>query len=313
MVLAAHAIAWRLAVSGLPVLALARAGVHRVVLVSVPQRTQVAVTMSDAAAEPVRAAPPVRVSPAPRPPAGDGGSRRRAPRDASAWPVYATQAPPSTTLRYALVQTGVAASAAGAAELEWHHDAGMFSLRLATAVGDRPPREWQSAGAFDAAGVAPLRLTEREKGRDKRSVTFDRDRGVVHFSSAPGAPAVASGAQDRWSWIAQLAAIAEAGARRGERPVRWDLQVAGLRGELERWTFRVLPPGDPPPELRQGNELSAAGDRAPALLHVLRAPTQPYDLRIEAWLSPSLHHLPAGLRMSTPPGPWSLSLWQRDS
>jgi hypothetical protein len=30
-------------------------------------------------------------------------------------------------------------------------------------------------------------------------------------------------------------------------------------------------------------------------------------------LSPSLHHLPAGLRMSTPPGPWSLSLWQRDS
>jgi hypothetical protein len=49
------------------------------------------------------------------------------------------------------------------------------------------------------------------------------------------------------------------------------------------------------------------------LLHVLRAPEQPYDLRIEAWLSPSLHHLPAGLRMSTPPGPWSLSLWLSDS
>jgi hypothetical protein len=47
------------------------------------------------------------------------------------------------------------------------------------------------------------------------------------------------------------------------------------------------------------------------LLHVVRIPEQPYDLRIEAWLSPSLHHLPAGLRMSTPPGTWSLSLWQR--
>ena len=313
MVLAAHAIAWQLAVGGLPALGVAPAGVHRVVLVSVQQRAQVPVTSSDDAIEPTRAAPPVRVTPAPRLPAGDDGALRHAPRAAMAWPVYATRPPPSATLRYALVQTGAAASAAGTAELEWRRDAGTFSLRLATEVGDRPPHEWQTTGAFGTAGVAPQRLVERERGRDKRIVTFDHDRGVVHFSSAPGAPAVAPGVQDRWSWIAQLAAIAEAGARRGERPVRWDLQVAGLRGELERWTFRVLPPGDPPPELRQGNELSATADRAPALLHVLRATNQPYDLRIEAWLSPSLHHLPAGLRMSTPPGPWSLSLWQRDS
>jgi len=160
--------------------------------------------------------------------------------------------------------------------------------------------------------VAPLRLVERERGRDRRTLQFDRDAGRVHFSGASGAPAIAQGAQDRWSWIAQLAAIAEAQAARGPPPDHWDLQVAGLRGDVERWTFRVLPPGDPPPELR-GNDLSAAGRRAPALLHVLRATDQPYDLRIEAWLAPSLHHLPAGLRMSTPPGPWSLSLWQRNT
>ena len=245
-------------------------------------------------------------------PLGEGGALRRGPRDAGPWPVYATQPPPSLTLRYALVQTG-AASAAGAADLEWRRDAGTFSLRLAARLAGRPLREWQSTGGFDAAGVAPSRLVEREKGRDKRAVSFDRDGGLTRLASAPGRPAVVPGAQDRWSWIAQLAAIVEASARRGERPARWDLQVAGLRGELERWTFRALPTGDPPPELlRQGNELSAAPVRAPALLHVLRATEQPYDLRIEAWLSPSLHHLPAGLRMSTPPGPWSLSLWQRN-
>ena len=318
MVLAAHAVGWQIAAGGLPAPAPARAGVQRVALVSVPRRAQVPATSADGAPEPARTAPPVRararVTPAPRVQAGRDRALRRAPRDVRAWPVYATQPPPSTTLRYALVQAGASASAAGAAQLEWRRDADTFSLRLATAVGDRPPREWQSMGAFDAAGVAPRRLVEREKGRDRRTVSFDRERGVVRFSGASGTPAVAPGVQDRWSWIAQLAAIAEAGARRGERPARWDLQVAGLRGELERWTFRVLPPGEPPPELQpQGNELSASGDRAPALLHVLRAPEQPYDLRIEAWLSPSLHHLPAGLRMSTPPGPWSLSLWQRDS
>ena len=322
MVLAAHAIGWQIAVGGPPPLAPARAGAQRVAWVSVPQRAQVPATMPDhgvaqpppppLAPAPIR--PATRMTPAPHAPTGDGGASRRAAPAAVSWPVYPTRPPPSATLRYALVQGGEAGSAGGSAELEWRRDGAAFSLLLATVVGDRPPREWQSSGTFDAAGVAPLRLVEREKGRDKRTVSFDRDRGVVRFSGASGAPAVVRGAQDRWSWIAQLAAIAEAGARRGERAERWDLQVAGLRGELERWTFRVLPPGDPPPELRpQGNELSASADRAPALLHVLRATERPYDLRIEAWLSPSLHHLPAGLRMSTPPSTWSLSLWRRAS
>jgi hypothetical protein len=216
-----------------------------------------------------------------------------------------------------LVQhAGSAASAAseGEARLDWTLGADGFSLRITTAPSDRPPREWESIGHLDAAGVAPLRLVERERGRDKRAINFDREAGRVRFSGASGALAIAPGAQDRWSWVAQLAAIAEAGARHGRPRGPWELQVAGLRGELERWTFRVVAPGEPPPELRpQGNELSTPGNRAPALLHVLRAPDRPYDLRIEAWLSPSLHHFPAGLRMSAPPGPWSLALWQRST
>ena len=321
MVLALHALAWQLAVVGWPRLAPAASGVRRIALVSVPQRASAPSTPPARAAEPLPALASAAVAVAAHAgvtpsralaPTGAGGTRRGAPAAARDWPVYATQAPPSATLHYALVQGGAASSAGGSAVLEWRRDEHAFALRLATVVGDRPPREWQSTGAFDAAGVAPLRLVERERGRDKRALNFDRDGGRVRFSGASGAPAIAPGVQDRWSWIAQLAAIAEAGARRGERPVRWELQVAGLRGELERWTFRALPPGAPPPEL-QGNELSMSRNRAPALLHVLRATEQPYDLRIEAWLSPALHHLPAGLRMSTPPGAWSLSLWQRNS
>ena len=324
-VVALHVIAWQVVSGGLPSFAPAAAGVRRFALVSVPQRVRSPAGPAPQGATAVPRRPPdpvapspqaperVRAAPAPRAATGAGGSRARLPAQDTEWPIYATQPPPSATLRYALVQGGRASAPdTGSAEIAWQRDADTFALRVATAVGERPPREWLSTGAFDAAGVAPLRLVERERGRDKRALSIDRDAGRVRFSGASGALGVAPGVQDRWSWVVQLAAIAEAGAQRGQVPARWDLQVAGLRGELGRWTFRVLPRDEPPPELAsEGNQLSTRGKQAPALLHVVRFPEQPYDLRIEAWLSPSLHHLPAGLRMSAPPGTWSLSLWQR--
>ena len=344
VVLLLHAIGWRLASRGAPRFDAARLGLRTLASVSVPMGARVPFTLVEPAPKvdaatrsakmhgPESVLMPVRArsraspaagrsrapgAPTPRLPAGDGGSRPADTVADAAWPVYPTRPPVSVTLHYALVQrTHAAASAAteGLATLEWTNAGTAFTLRLATAVEGHPPRDWESTGGFDVAGVAPLRLVERERGRDRRSIDFDRDAARVRFSGAPGAPSTAPGAQDRWSWVAQLAAIAEDGARRGQLAGPWHLQVAGLRGDLDRWTFRVLPPGEPPPELRsQGNELSASGNRAPALLHVLRATERPYDLRIEAWLSPSLHHFPAGLRMSTPPGPWSLSLWQRST
>ena len=84
----------------------------------------------------------------------------------------------------------------------------------------------------------------------------------MRFSGATQAlPAVAPGTQDRWSWIAQLAAIAEAAstapAVRGHDPsaearhaprrripvgTAWAFEVAGLRGELERWVVPTCVP-----------------------------------------------------------------------
>ena len=311
VVLSAHAIGGLLASGGMPRFASWRPGARTPASVSAAAGARVPLMRVEPG--PAHAdAPP---APPARTPATPAPGRPRTP--VAPWPTYATRAPASIALHYALVQRTRAAASAptgGEATLEWTNTGTAFSLRLATAAEGHPPRDWESSGGFDAAGVAPQRLAERERGREKRAIAFDRDAARVRFSGAPGVLPFAPGAQDRWSWVAQLAAIAEAGARRGRLAGPWHLQVAGLRGDLERWTFRVLPPDDPPPELApQGNELSTPGDRAPALLHVLRATEHPYDLRIEAWLSPSLHHFPAGLRMSTPPGPWSLSLWQRSS
>ncbi len=317
--LSIHLLAWRLGAVARAHPAEPAAGVRWVVLAvsaaSAPAAAPSRVT------SPARPAPPARAA---RPHAGAGGAARAAVPGAPAWPVYATRVPPSTRVRYRLVDglavaraaaSGVAA-ADGSAELEWHRDDAGFALRLATRPPDRPPRDWAGSGTVDAAGVAPQRLAQHERGREVRATAFDRGTGHVHFSGNVPERPFAPGAQDRWSWIAQLAAIAEArtaGGRRLAPGTRWDLQVAGLRGEVERWQFLVLADARAPPELAgAGRDVSTAADRAPGLLHVLREAERPYDLRIEAWLSPALHHLPAGLRMSTPPGPWSLSLWQQE-
>jgi hypothetical protein len=297
----AHAIGWRLAVGAPPARPPVRAVVHWIE----PARTEAAASVSPAHAQaPVPPAPRARGAVA-RAHANAGAARPLpapvpADPDAAQWPTYPTRPPPPLALRYALTP---ASGAAGDAEIDWANDGRGFTLRVATAPAGRAAREWVSAGGFDAAGLAPVRLSEREKGRDKRAVNFDQAARQVRFSAAPQALAIAPGAQDRWSWVAQLAAIAEAAGAPVAPGTTWQLQVAGLRGELDRWTFRVL--GDAPPP---GNEVSAGCARACPLLHVLREPERPYDLRVEAWLAPGLHHFPAALQLSTPPGGWSLSL-----
>ena len=340
LVLLLHLLAWRLAAGATLRPAAAAAGVRWLVLARTVVAQRPLPSISPVATD-ARGAPAARASPptqanglaraaAPAPPraraspAGAGGAAPARARAAPAWPVYATRVPPSTRVHYRLVD-GLAAARAGAsappeaaegdADLEWRHEAGAFTLRLATAPPGRPPREWLAAGGLDTAGVAPGHLVQRERGRDVRAIEFDRRTGRVRFSAAVPDKPFAAGAQDRWSWIAQLAAIAEAGSAGGRAVppgTRWVLQVAGLRGGLDRWQFLVLADARAPPELADaGQDLPGPAGRAPGLLHVLREADRPYDLRIEAWLSPALHHLPAGLRMSTPPGPWSLSLWQR--
>src|SRR5262249_53539620 len=155
------------------------------------------------------------------------GDRASAVGTTGQWPTYPTQSPPSLRLEYLLRQTNpCGALPAGHATLAWSRDSGAFTLRLAAELPGRPLREWQSEGGFDAAGVAPRRLAQRDRGRETRAVEFDRALARV----GPAGLATVPGVQDRWSWVAQLAAIAAAG---GGRIRVAHLQVAGLRGDLE--------------------------------------------------------------------------------
>ena len=68
--------------------------------------------------------------------------------------------------------------------------------------------------------------------------------------------------------------------------------VIGTRGDQRTWRFRF-----------EAGETVADG--AGAWIDAakwIREPSEPYDTRVEVWLDPARHHLPARLRMGPPSG-----------
>lgn len=177
-------------------------------------------------------------------------------------------------------------------------DDGRYRAHLQAEDGQRMVMDWVSQGRFDAAGVAPERMVERQRGRDARAVNFQRDQGVISFSGSTRALALMDGAQDRASVLLQLMAIAQAqpGGLRAGQTLR--LQVAGTRGLATQWHFEVA--GD--------ESIEAAGQRV-AAVRLVREPDQPYDQRVEVWLARAAGHLPVGLRLTTVPGKEPVSVW----
>jgi hypothetical protein len=212
-------------------------------------------------------------------------------------PTYATRVPPPATLRYELRRGLVT----GQGELSWRPTSDGYELQIEGVAFGLSLLGWGSQGRFDAAGLAPQRFVDRRRGRDLRAANFQRDKGVISWSGVTHEAPLAAGAQDRLSWMLQLAAIAEADPARliaGERVL---MQVAGARGDVDVWTFVV-----------GGREdVDVAGSRIEGALVLRRAPRKPFDTGVEVWLDPARHHLPARLKLSTAGGGDSLEFLLR--
>ena len=98
------------------------------------------------------------------------------------------------------------------------------------------------------------------------------------------------GAQDRLSWMVQLAAIAAADPARGAAGDRVVLPVSGARGDADAWVFVA---GDAEP-------VDLPGQRVEQAQVWRRAPRKPYDTQVEVWLDPARHFMPVRLKLSTP-------------
>lgn len=171
-------------------------------------------------------------------------------------------------------------------------------LRPADGSTERPLHDWESHGAFDGGGFAPERLVERVRSRGTKAINFQRDKGVITFSSSPRALALFAGAQDRVTLMLQLMAIAQGQPEPLAPGQSVRVQVAGVRGLATEWVFTV-----------QGHPvIQPAGHPVPTV-HLVREPEVPYDQRVELWLATDAGHLPVGIRLTTVPGSSSEAYW----
>jgi hypothetical protein len=202
--------------------------------------------------------------------------------------------PPAFTQRYVLRRGG----REGQAELVLEREGARYTMSLRGWVDGAEVLGHDSSGGFDAAGLAPERFVERQRGRDRVAANFDSVRRRITYSGPAQTHAFAPGTQDRLSWLAQLASIVGADPARFVAGAEVVLAVSGARADLDRWRFAA---GAPEP-------LALADGRLVSAVPLKREPTRPYDLRVQVWLDPARHHLPAMVRLSVVPGGAALEL-----
>jgi hypothetical protein len=195
-------------------------------------------------------------------------------------PIYRTLIPPSTTLRFALRR----GTQEGLADLRWEAGEEGYRLEFEARIGELTLFRQQSQGAFDAAGLAPLRYTDR-RARRALATNFQREAGRVSFSAASGSHALQDGSQDRLSWILQLVAVLTAEPQRLAPGQVVTLVVAGVRGAPVAWSF-----------VSAGLDLDAGVPASPSTVRLVREGEGPYDARVEVWIDPERGHLPVRVR-----------------
>ncbi|MBT9500703.1 MAG: DUF3108 domain-containing protein [Burkholderiaceae bacterium] len=236
-----------------------------------------------------RPAPAVEPAPAPARPVRSPVQTPAEPAEtpaviSQATPGHATRLAPAALLSYELRR----GPAKGEALLSWRPSPERYEARLERWLDDRPLPAWVSRGGIDGAGLAPLRQTDERGGRARRATNFQREAGKISFSGSSQELPLPAGAQDRLSWMLQLAAIVAADPQAFAPGESVLLPVAARQGQLQTWRFVVQAP--------QTLELPVG--RVESAVFLQRLPEGPYEPQIDIWLDPQRHFLPVRLRWS---------------
>lgn len=210
-------------------------------------------------------------------------------------PSYTTRMPAPVTMRYDMHR----GAWSGTGELAWQPAGERYRAHLEGRVAGFKVMTWHSEGVFDAAGIAPVRFTDQRRGKSMLAANFQRVAQKITYSGTTDEHLLLPGAQDRLSWMVQIAAIASADPQRVAPGRRVSMLVSGARGDADVWSFQGV-----------GTETVTTGAGAVATVKMLREPRKPRDTRVEVWLDPKQGYLPVRARLSSTDGD-ALELLQR--
>ena len=188
-------------------------------------------------------------------------------------------------MHYRIEATRKGLSLPATGTLQWAHDGTTYNAQLTIDAAWARSRSQTSRGQIDPLwGIQPQRFGDRN--RSEQAAHFERSRqpAVVRFSANTPDAVLTPSTQDRLSVLFQLAGWLSAAPNRWSNGDRLTVHTVGAR-DAQDWVFEWGAP--------ETLELPLGRMTAWPLR---RAPTHPYDNRVELWLAPSLNHLPVRVR-----------------
>ena len=203
---------------------------------------------------------------------------------------YVVRAPESVRIEMALLRTKPDLSENhGVGTIIWTVKDGRYSMSIEAGldllVTTFNLYKMTSEGRLDKFGITPETSTEARRTRASTATHFNHDDKIISFSSSSKVVPMDDGAQDKASFLMQLASIGYADEKQFFSGKEIELQVAE---ERDAALFHFLVIGK--------EELDTKLGKMPTW-HLLRAPKPgTYNSQLDIWLAPELGWYPVQIR-----------------
>lgn len=239
-------------------------------------------------AAPAAPAPPKTAAPAPPAPETPAPAAEPAAPAAPEVRRYTIDMPPPATITLDVARTDKdGAEWSGEAVLAWQLNDDTYKIQVEAGIRVVFTRVnlvvLHSEGAVAATGFAPIRMTEKRRGRSLTATHFDWGENKLTFSASQAVYPLAPGAQDKASIPLQLSAIARGDAKQ----LNGDIDIlVGEDRDASVYRFRVV--GQEEIDTRLGKLQTWR----------LTRPPQPgsYKSTLDIWLAPQHGWYPVRIR-----------------
>jgi hypothetical protein len=204
--------------------------------------------------------------------------------------------PPTGNLNYDTLVNGVTNQGG---TIHWNNDGQHYDMIVSIPLPFVGPYVYSSKGHIDRFGIAPEQYSQ-QRGRHPADITiFNRETKQLVYTRTPNNQPLTDGAQDRFSFVMQLASLVRGAPDTYKPGVTRQFNVADT-DSTEIWPIETI--GDETVQTRGGSIVAR---------HFKRLARHEGDRRhLDVWLAPSLGWLPVRVLQTEPNGMEIEMLWR---